>query len=289
MGQIVSMKSARDFQSAFQVEPEIGREALLPASVGIYRWSTPNMDGFELPGCEDLVVAMHLGGSRQVRAITEQGPSRSRSSPGLLTILPAGRSAAFRTEGSVCLVSLHIARSAFAIDWPESPRFAFQDAFASAAMDALQRAAADKQGAVADYIARISGALLYHLAHGTRLPPAASGHGIGQDGAAQGDALTQLKAYINANLGNNLDIEDLARTAGLSRATLVRRLRQGTGLSPHQYVLARRIEAAKILLRQSGLELSFIAQETGFSSQSHFTAMFREATGFTPGQFRRRH
>ncbi len=285
MGQIVSMKSARDFQAAFQVEPEIGREALLPASVGIYRWSTPNMDGFELPGCEDLVVAMHLGGSRQVRAITERGPSRSRSSPGLLTILPAGHAAAFRTEGSVRLVSLHISRSAFAVDWPKSPRFAFQDAFASAAMDALQRAASDKQGSAADYIAKISGTLLYHLAQSSRVAPAATG----RDGTAEGDVLTRLEAYIRANLGNRLDLEDLAGTAGLSRASLVRRLRQSTGLSPHQYVLNRRVEAAKVLLRQSGLDLSFIAQETGFSSQSHFTAIFREATGLTPGQFRRRH
>lgn len=285
MGKIVSMKSARDFQAAFQVEPEIGREALLPASVGIYRWSTPNMDGFELPGCEDLVVAMHLGGSRQVRAITEQGPSRSRSSPGLLTILPAGRAAAFRTEGSVRLVSLHISRDAFDVDWPRSPRFAFQDAFASAAMDAMQRAASDKRAPAADYIARISGALLYHLSRSSCAAPAATG----RVGTAESDALSRLEAYIKSNLGNRLDIEDLAGTAGLSRATLVRRLRQHTGLSPHQYVLTRRVEAAKILLRQSELDLSFIAQETGFSSQSHFTAIFREATGFTPGQFRRRH
>ena len=287
MGQIISMRSAWDFQSAFQVEPEIGREASLPASVGIYRWSTPKMDGFELPGCDDLVIAMHVGGSRQVRAITERGPSRSRSAPGLLTILPAGRGAAFRTEGSVRLVSLHISRSAFAIDWPQSPRFAFQDAFAGAAMDALQRAACDGQVQAADYIARISGALLYHLAYNAGASLAAPRPN--QDGVGENDPLSRLIAYINANLGDRLDIEDLARTAGLSRASLVRRLRQATGLSPHQYVIARRIEAAKTLLRQSGLDLSFIAQETGFSSQSHFTAVFQDATGFTPGQFRQQH
>ncbi|MDB5978191.1 MAG: AraC family transcriptional regulator [Nevskia sp.] len=288
MGQLVSMRSAQDFQSAFRVEPELGREALLPARIGIYRWSTPDMDGFELPVCDDLVVAMHMGGSQRVRAITERGPSRSRSSPGLLTILPAGRSAAFRTEGSVRLVSLHISRAAFAIDWPVAPRFAFQDSFAGAAMDALQRVAGDRQTHAAEYIARISGALLYHLAHGSGLQAQAR-PALGQDAARGDGALTRLMAYIDANLGNSLDLENLAGTAGLSRATLVRRLRQATGLSPHQYVIARRIEAAKTLLRQNRTDLAFIALETGFSSQSHFTSVFQGATGLTPGQFRQRH
>lgn len=284
MNQGISMKSARDFQSAFRVEPEVGREAM-PAAIGIYRWSTPRMDGFELPGCDDLVIAMHIGGSRQVRALTEWGPSRSRSAPGLLTILPAGRPAAFLTEGSVRLVSLHVSRNALAADWPESPRFAFRDAYAGAAMEALLRATADPRGANPDYIGRIADALLCHLAcfgRGYGKPA-----GVALPGGA--DPIARVLALIDRHIGDSLDLEALAAAAGLSRATLVRRLRQATGLSPHQYLTTRRIETAKTLLRDSSLGLSGIAQDTGFSSQSHFTAIFRHATGVTPGEFRRRH
>lgn len=282
MGQLISMTSARDFQSAFRVEPEIVREAQQPASVGIYRWSTPRMDGFELPRCDDLVVAMHVGGSRRVRALTEGGPSRSRSAPGRLTILPAGRSAAFRTEGSVRLVSLHVARNALAADWPQTPRFAFQDAFARAAMEALLHAACAGQAAQSEYIAKVSSALLYHLAQSA---PAPAVH----NPVREGGPLAALLAQVDANLGDRLDLDDLAARARLSRATLVRRFREATGLAPHQYLMLRRIEAAKVLLRDSAHELCSIAQEIGFSSQSHFTAEFRRATGLTPGQFRRSH
>ena len=289
MGQIVSMKSARDFQSAFQVEPEIGAEANLPQSVGIYRWSTPAIEGFTLPGCEDLVIAMHLGGSRRVRSITEHGPSPSRSSPGLLTILPAGQPAAFRTEGSVRLLSLHVSRDAFAVERLRVPRFAFQDPFAGAAMEALLQAACDGHKPKAEYIARISEALLYHLAHGGAAQSLPSPSSAAGNEPRDRDLFSRLQSYIDAHLGDRLDIDELAARAGLSRATLARRFRQATGLSPHQFVVARRIEAAKVLLRDSGLDLCFIAQEVGFASQSHLTSMFRQATGFTPNRFRRHH
>jgi AraC family transcriptional regulator len=290
MQQTISLKSAQDFQSAFRVAPDIASEAALPGSVGIYTWSTPSIDGFELPECDDLVIAMHLGGSRQVRAITERGPSRSRSLPGRLTILPAGRSAAFQTDGSIHLVSLHVSRGTFAQEWLDSPRFAFQDAFASAAMEALLNAAREARGKQSEYIARISGTLLYHLAQscGAFGPALLSPANSGDDWPRPSDPLARILGYIDTNLGGKLDIEELAEHAGLSRATLARKFHQLIGLSPHQYIMARRVEAARAMLRNSKLDLSLIAQELGFASQSHFTQIFHSATGCTPKQFRQR-
>jgi AraC family transcriptional regulator len=50
--------------------------------------------------------------------------------------------------------------------------------------------------------------------------------------------------------------------------------------------MQRRIEVARKMLLQTGHDLAFIAQETGFSSQSHFTRLFRVQTGHTPARFR---
>ena len=62
--------------------------------------------------------------------------------------------------------------------------------------------------------------------------------------------------------------------------------KQATGLSPHQYILHRRIERAKELLSDHRRNLAGIALESGFGSQSHFGTIFRRLTGCTPKKFR---
>ncbi|MEM7641848.1 MAG: helix-turn-helix transcriptional regulator, partial [Pseudomonadota bacterium] len=61
---------------------------------------------------------------------------------------------------------------------------------------------------------------------------------------------------------------------------------QATGLSPHQFLLRRRIARAKDMLRTSVMPLAEIAVATGFSSQSHMTDVFRQKVGTTPGKYR---
>ena len=56
--------------------------------------------------------------------------------------------------------------------------------------------------------------------------------------------------------------------------------------SVHQFVIQQRIEKAKQLLKNSNQSLAAIAQDTGFSNQSHFTTSFRKALGVTPSQYR---
>jgi AraC family transcriptional regulator len=58
------------------------------------------------------------------------------------------------------------------------------------------------------------------------------------------------------------------------------------GVSPHRYVLAARLDLARKLLTQTTFPISRIAEECGFSSQSHLTASFRAAHSTTPAQYR---
>lgn len=63
--------------------------------------------------------------------------------------------------------------------------------------------------------------------------------------------------------------------------------REAYGASPHQYILAKRVERAKALLLATDLPIAEIALETGFSSQSHLTTAFGRFTGVPPAEFRR--
>lgn len=115
--------------------PVVAQETSRANALGIYGWKTPTMESFELPESDDLIIAFHLGGSRNVRAIGDQGLSRTFSAPGLLTLLQPGRTAAFRTEGHISLVTLHVPKTAAgvfpgdtssAIAQPLASRFAFR-------------------------------------------------------------------------------------------------------------------------------------------------------------------
>jgi AraC family transcriptional regulator len=101
--------------------------------------------------------------------------------------------------------------------------------------------------------------------------------------------LARLQAVLNhvhANLAGELTSTRLARHAQVSPAHFSRIFRDATGVSPHQYVLAARLDLARKLLTQSSLPISRIAEESGFSSQSHLTAAFRAAHSVTPAQYR---
>ena len=92
--------------------------------------------------------------------------------------------------------------------------------------------------------------------------------------------------HVHANPAADLSAARLAARAGVSLAHFSRIFRDAMGMPPHRYVLAARLDLARKLLTQSTLPISRIAEECGFSSQSHLTASFRSAHSVTPAQYR---
>jgi AraC family transcriptional regulator len=89
------------------------------------------------------------------------------------------------------------------------------------------------------------------------------------------------------NLEGSPTLEQMAAVVHLSPYHFARQFKAATGLPPHQYVIARRVERAQHLLRGDGeLGLAEVAFRAGFSDQSHFSSHFKRIIGVTPGQFR---
>ena len=63
--------------------------------------------------------------------------------------------------------------------------------------------------------------------------------------------------------------------------------RQTAGVAPHQYVMERRVEVAKSLLRETALPIANLSTRVGFSTHSHFCVMFQRLTGQTPSAYRK--
>jgi AraC family transcriptional regulator len=83
-----------------------------------------------------------------------------------------------------------------------------------------------------------------------------------------------------------LTLSAIADAVALSPGHFAHAFRQATGVAPHRYVLERRVERAKALLRQSDMPITEIADRIGCSSHSHFSVLFHRITGLTPRQFR---
>ncbi|MEO8018344.1 MAG: helix-turn-helix transcriptional regulator [Pseudomonadota bacterium] len=80
----------------------------------------------------------------------------------------------------------------------------------------------------------------------------------------------------------------LARVSRVSPAHFARSFRDAFGVPPHRYLLTRRIERAKSLLRDTDQSITDIAFQTGWKSLGTFGRIFRDVTGMSPGTLRAR-
>ena len=98
--------------------------------------------------------------------------------------------------------------------------------------------------------------------------------------------LRRVEEYINTHLDRRISLADLANVAGLSRMHFAAQFRIATGYRPREYLVNQRIEHAKQLMSTTELSLAEVALTAGFSSQAHFTTIFKRATGETPARWR---
>ena len=98
--------------------------------------------------------------------------------------------------------------------------------------------------------------------------------------------LRRLRDHIDANIDQRISVEALARLANLSVCYFVRAFKQSVGVTPHDYLIRRRVERAMELLSDTDLSLSEIALAAGFADQSHCARRFRQHVGMSPRDYR---
>ena len=98
--------------------------------------------------------------------------------------------------------------------------------------------------------------------------------------------LKLVDELIDAHLAEDLTISLLAKSVGISSAYFSRAFRKSTGKTPFDYVITRRVNTARQMLKHSNLDISTIAIACGFSSHAHMTSTFRKRIGLSPSQLR---
>ncbi len=99
--------------------------------------------------------------------------------------------------------------------------------------------------------------------------------------------LRRVSELVLAKLEDELTLDEMAESAGLSPAHFSTMFRQSTGLSPHQFVVRERIERAKEMLRPAETRVLDVAVACGFKTQQHFARVFRKLCGSSPTEYRR--
>ena len=101
-----------------------------------------------------------------------------------------------------------------------------------------------------------------------------------------GRHLLRAKDLADVRYFEPLDVDEMARAAGLSRAHFSREFRRAFGESPHSYLLTRRLERAAALLRNTDRSVAEVCLDVGLTSVGSFTTTFKRTFGKTPTEYR---
>jgi len=100
--------------------------------------------------------------------------------------------------------------------------------------------------------------------------------------------LLRVRDLIDRAYAEPLDISALARSASVSTAYFSRSFKAAFGETPHQYLMSRRMERAKALLRSGDLAVTEVCLAVGFTSLGSFSTQFRRFVGDSPSAYRKR-
>ncbi|HXE17508.1 MAG TPA: AraC family transcriptional regulator [Stellaceae bacterium] len=243
-----------------------------------------------------LAYCLHGGASVNRRIDGQHGLAETELRARLFGVVPEMRRSMWNLRGNpvIQLAYLrrpmveHVAQDVLGLDPSRIemvPRLGFADPLLEQLMLELLDAAREEDGGG-------NGLYADHLAHMIALRilrrhVARPGSAPGRLASASLDPrLRHVRELIETSLDEDLSLDRLAREAGVGAHAFSAAFLRAVGTTPHKYVLERRIERAKTLLR-SGAPVADVALQTGFASQSHLAAAFKRAVGLTPGQYRR--
>jgi AraC family transcriptional regulator len=215
-----------------------------------------------------------------------------KGAPGKLCVLPAGHESAWVINGEIRLAHLYFSEALFALgcvtllDREPREMQLRENTFLEDALQAerFQRLIAMNWAEPGERL--LTSSLAHELLSHALLSQVGKREGLRLKGGLAAHQRRLLVDYMEMHLAEPLSLGQLAGLCALSEYHFARMFKQSFGVPPHQYLLARRMERARNVLRTTGQPLGDVALACGFASASHFSNRFRQVMGATPGAYR---
>lgn len=241
-----------------------------------------------------VLVTVHLGPPVVLVQTRCKKADRRRITKGDITVTPPGKSKGWQHRGQADFVALWLApaliRNTAAVAGEIHPeRVEILDNFGArdSKIEQLGLSLLSELGCEGFggrlYAESLASALAVHLLRrystvGAAVRPTAT--------VLPSFKLRRATEYMNDNLSKGVALSEIACAVSMSPYHFARVFKQTTGIAPHQYLIERRVECAKSLLRETDLSITEIAHRIGCTNQSHFSMLFHRATAMTPSIFR---
>jgi AraC family transcriptional regulator len=241
----------------------------------------------------------HLTSPTEVTRRIEGGAAETRTNlPRNVCITPGGLPTYWRHSGNPEILQVYLRQSVYETAVNELfgcsaematlvPALSAADPLLEQLLVSINQALRDRTSEDGLYIDTLAHTIAVHLAHRHSTRAKSSRISVLQP-IIGSYRLRRVIEFIEDHLDHDLTLETIAAQSGLSAIYMGRVFRNAFGLSPHQYVLSRRVERAKQLLRESDFSIAEVAAAAGFSSQSHLSYWFSRRVGVSPGSYRRR-
>lgn len=252
-------------------------------------------------GSIEHLVFVSLASGRIQREADGQVLERQLA-PGCVAVQPSGQSVCWSwdTRLNVLVMSLEpafvdrVAKQVFGLEPGDYELLATQrdqDPVISNIAGVLSREVVRADAGGKLYAESLANILAVHLLRNySRRAGATAGeeHSGGVHRLPKSRAAAEAIRFIHEHYARDVRLDDVAAAVHLSPFHLARVFKQATGLSPHQYLVQVRVNAARALLSAGSGQRSLaeVASAVGFSDQSHLTRLFKRHFGVTPSQFR---
>jgi transcriptional regulator GlxA family with amidase domain len=109
----------------------------------------------------------------------------------------------------------------------------------------------------------------------------------GDDLQHSDELIIEVELWMQRHLGDQVSMDEVARTFGISQRSLLRRFRRAIGRSPLEYLQSQRIRVAKELLESTNLTLGEVAFRVGYQDHGHFSRLFSRVMSVSPMEYRK--
>jgi AraC family transcriptional regulator len=240
------------------------------------------------------VIMTYYGAAQSIEWRDGNRRQASRTRRDSVTVIPRGHAAHWDIHGPIAVSHIYLseARLQAGVEAvaPGQPielldRVGFDDPVGSRILAILAQEATSSEPLPRLFVEEALDLLCLHLirAHssmGALTPPDAR-RGLSSR------QVRQINELMTEHMADDLRLDQLAGTVGLSRFHFCRAFRTATGQTPHQWLTALRMRRARELLHDPDLPMTHIALAVGYETASAFAAVFRRTEGVSPSEFRR--